>query len=40
MQGKYAVEILKRFHMEDFKPMATPMITNSKKGDNSKFRVG
>jgi hypothetical protein len=30
-QGKYAVEILKRFWMEDCKPMATPMITNLKK---------
>jgi hypothetical protein len=30
-QGKYAVEILKRFQMEDCKPMATPMITNLKK---------
>jgi hypothetical protein len=30
-QGKYAIEILKRFQMEDYKPMATPMITNPKK---------
>jgi hypothetical protein len=30
-QGKYAVEILRRFRMEDCKPMATPMITNLKK---------
>jgi hypothetical protein len=30
-QGKYAVQILKRFQMEDYKSMATPMITNLKK---------
>jgi hypothetical protein len=30
-QGKYAVEILKRFGMEDCKPMATPMTTSLKK---------
>jgi hypothetical protein len=30
-QGKYTLEILKRFGMEDCKPMATPMITNLKK---------
>jgi hypothetical protein len=30
-QGKYAFEILKRFRMEDCKPMATPTITNLKK---------
>ena len=30
-QGKYAVEILRRFGMEDWKPMTTPMITNLKK---------
>lgn len=27
-QGRYATEILKRFTMQDYKPMATPMITN------------
>jgi hypothetical protein len=32
-QGKYAIEILKRFRMEDCKSMATPMITNLKKID-------
>jgi hypothetical protein len=36
-QGKYAFEILKRFQMKDYKPMATPMI---KEGDNLRFRVG
>jgi hypothetical protein len=30
-QGKYTIEILKRFGMEDCKPMTTPMITNLKK---------
>ena len=27
-QGKYAVDILRRFMMEDYRPMSTPMITN------------
>ena len=27
-QGKYALDILRRFRMEDCKPMSTPMITN------------
>eukprot|EP00253_Pinus_taeda_P017588 PITA_17588 len=30
-QGKYIVDILNRFHMEDCRPMSTPMITNWKK---------
>ena len=30
-QGKYAIQILKVFWMENWKPMATPMITNLKK---------
>eukprot|EP00253_Pinus_taeda_P001445 PITA_01445 len=30
-QGKYIVDILGRFHMEDCRPMSTPMITNWKK---------
>ena len=29
-QGKYAVEILKRFGMMDYKAMATPMASNLK----------
>ena len=29
-QGKYAIEILKRFGMMDCKPMTTPMTTNLK----------
>eukprot|EP00253_Pinus_taeda_P029076 PITA_29076 len=30
-QGKYIVDILSRFHMDNSKPMSTPMITNWKK---------
>jgi hypothetical protein len=30
-QGKYTVEILKKFGMLNYKPMATPMVTNMKK---------
>ena len=30
-QGRYTTEILKRFLMEDSRPMMTPMITNWKK---------
>ena len=30
-QGKYAVDILRRFPMEDCRPMSTPMVTNWKK---------
>jgi hypothetical protein len=35
-QGKYTVEILKRFRMQDCRPMSTPMVTNWKKIDASK----
>ena len=35
-QGKYCIEILKRFGMEDCKAMSTPMITNWKKVDTTK----
>jgi hypothetical protein len=35
-QGKYAIEILKRFRIEDCKPMTTPMITNLKKLNSSE----
>ena len=35
-QGRYATEILKRFRLEDYRPMATPMITNWKKIDASE----
>jgi hypothetical protein len=30
-QGKYTIEILKKFGMLNLKPMATPMVTNTKK---------
>ena len=30
-QGKYAVDILSRFQMEDCRPMSTPMVTKWKK---------
>jgi hypothetical protein len=36
-QGKYAIEILKRFGMEDCKSMTTPMITNLKKLNSSEL---
>eukprot|EP00253_Pinus_taeda_P010535 PITA_10535 len=35
-QGRYAIEIPKRFGMGDCRPMATPMITNWKKIDASE----
>ena len=35
-QGRYTTEILKRFQMEDCRPMATPMITNWKKIDKTE----
>jgi hypothetical protein len=35
-QGKYTVEILKRFKMQDCRAMSTPMVTNWKKIDASK----
>ena len=34
-QGRYTTEILKRFQMEDCRPMTTPMITNWRKIDTS-----
>ena len=34
-QGKYAVEILKRFKMEDCKPMDIPLVSNWRKIDVS-----
>ena len=30
-QGKYAVDVLQRFGMQDYKPMSIPMTTNWKK---------
>ena len=38
-QGKYIVDILSGFHMEDFRPMSTPMITNWKKLHASDFEL-
>jgi hypothetical protein len=38
-QGKYTVEILKRFRMQDCRPMSTPMVTNRKKIDASKQKA-
>ena len=35
-QGKYCIQILKIFGMEDYKAMSTPMITNWKKVDTTK----
>ena len=35
-QGRYTTKIIKSFQMEDFRPMATPMITNWKKTDTSE----
>jgi hypothetical protein len=34
-QGKYTVDVLKRFGMMDCKSMSTPMVTNLKKLHNS-----
>ena len=39
-QGKYIVEILKRFEMENYPPMATPIVSNLKNIDSSELRVG
>jgi hypothetical protein len=36
-QGKYTVEILKKFGMLNWKPVATPMVTNLKKLSVSSF---
>ena len=38
-QGKYATNILKRFQMEDCRPMSTPMDTNWKKLNASKSEL-
>lgn len=35
-QGKYLIDILKRFRMENCKPMSMPLVTNWKKIDASK----
>eukprot|EP00253_Pinus_taeda_P024982 PITA_24982 len=38
-QGKYANEILKRFHMEKCKPMQTPLVGNWRKEDATSGEV-
>jgi hypothetical protein len=38
-QGKYAVDILRRFEMTDCRPMSTPMTTNLKKLDASESEL-
>ena len=38
-QGKYAREILGKFHMEDYKPMDTPLPGNWKKEDATSTKV-
>jgi hypothetical protein len=38
-QGKYAREILSKFHMEDCKPMDTPLLGNWRKEDATSREV-
>ena len=38
-QGKYANEILRRFHMEKCKPMQTPLVGNWRKEDATSREV-
>jgi hypothetical protein len=38
-QRKYAIEILRRFRIEECKFMATPMVTNLKKIDTSNLEL-
>jgi hypothetical protein len=38
-QGKYAVEILRRFRMMDCRPMSTPLVTNWRKIDASDSKT-
>ena len=38
-QGKYAKEILSKFHMESFKPMETPVPGNLRKEDATSGEV-
>jgi hypothetical protein len=35
-QGRYVVDIMRRFQMEDCRPMSTPMITNWKNIHSSE----
>ena len=36
-QGKYAVDILRRFGMEDCRPISTPLVTNCRRIDASSL---
>ena len=38
-QGKYAVNILRRFRMIDYRPMSTPLVTNWSKIDASNSKT-
>ena len=38
-QGNYAREILGKFHMEDYKPMDTPLPRNWRKEDATSAEV-
>eukprot|EP00253_Pinus_taeda_P016916 PITA_16916 len=38
-QGKYANEILRRFHMKKCKPMQTPLVGNQRKEDATSTEV-
>jgi hypothetical protein len=38
-QGKYIVEILRRFRMTDCRPMSTPLVTNWRKIDASDSKI-
>jgi hypothetical protein len=38
-QGKYAMDILKRFSMQNFRPMSMPMVTKWKKIDDSRLEA-
>jgi hypothetical protein len=39
-EGKYTVEILKKFRMTYYKPMPTPMVMNMKKLNKNYFDSG
>jgi hypothetical protein len=40
IRGKHTVEILKKFRMTDYKPMATPMVMNLKKLNETSSDLG
>eukprot|EP00253_Pinus_taeda_P004395 PITA_04395 len=37
-EGKYTIKILKRFHMQDCKPVIAPLVTNWRKVDASRAK--